>query len=697
MLEFVLNRLTDPVLLFMDGLDEYGGDKPELLDLIDTLITAGMRICLASRDETPFSIRIAQVASFRTDQINRLGIEHYACHFLNTCLKPATDQKVKTIQSQSKSIAEKSSGVFLWARFAVFTLIEAENSGLDELEQERRLAEIPPKLQEVYARIFKSKTPIDKKKCGILLLLITAARRDLLLSELFEAFYLTGLQERASDEIVNNQDLERFEKFILNLGGGVIELCPFSPDLEDVDVFYTKPSNLAKELSYDFVKIIHRTVLTYLEQEGWSTMLGDDKEKIFKDLVWLRVCGAFFKGPRLNWARPERFRIYDFDGAGELPGTWLLGSGPQRSLEFAQAPLDDYAGRFLPFHAFSYEAESDESSWPLIHEAMNQSTTSFHDILWTSHPDTRCCSFGYAPWALTSGLQLAIAHALINYVKEHLSRHPEDPNLTNRFDQSTLCYRHSKPWVRYREIKDCTYSQIEDRIAIEAEEYDKDRLDLLQTAVLYSCISWEHSAERSALVELLAPISPPLQDQDMLYAIQNAPARDVKALSTHFPRGDFELKSVFVDHRFRRDDEDIPSELNVFGPLWAVGCRQTADEDTEQVLDFFLNRGADINGICGPYGTSCHAAILHWFNHSSTYNDLQSLLLLLESRGADLNRQGSHGNVLEFAWTLAQSQKRGWDLIKFLIRKGVKTGSEDSSGKFPSIEEMSACFGESSA
>ncbi len=101
-----------------------------------------------------------------------------------------------------------------------------------------------------------------------------------------------------------------------------------------------------------------------------------------------------------------------------------------------------------------------------------------------------------------------------------------------------------------------------------------------------------------------------------------------------------------------------------FGPLWIISRRcdrclhlMHATSTTEarqyflrhgngaaELIDIFLKRGEDINGICGPYGTAAHSVV----TSDLVRGPLMQRLQILKDRGGDLSINGPFGDILEF-------------------------------------------------
>jgi hypothetical protein len=234
---------------------------------------------------------------------------------------------------------------------------------------------------------------------------------------------------------------------------------------------------------------------------------------------------------------------------------------------------------------------------------------------------------------------------------------------------------------------------------------------LLATATYISTFM-PYMPECSRLVCLLAgsPLSPRLDDSDMLVAIEHLTKTEITALLVKFPSGQLKLRPSLLGHgsTFRglyvtsRGEHDTDF---AYGPLWAVGRRCKDEglkyfpdpEGTLGILDLFLERREDINSRCGPYGTFLHA-VVHYF-YDCDYSDYDAFKTRVKAffgefvaRDADLKTTGPYGNVLEYTWKQAHIdfQRRHGFFIKLLVGLEVQNSVRDPNGQIPSREGMLA-------
>jgi hypothetical protein len=295
-LKFVLRKNTKPLLIFIDGLDEYQGHKSEVVNLVNDILQFDVRICLSSRNEPPFSVAYRDLPhKLFMDRVNRLGIEAHARGRFETTLRPTLYHEKLDIALATGLIAEKSAGVFLWARFAVQEVIDTIcDGGKIELPLQRIIDRMPPELEQVYARIFCSFRSDDSKRtCGLMLQLIDAAQQDLRLPALFEAMLIAGDNFRPFTKTMDLNDLVSFQRHIGFVEAGLVEIIPER---------WVAAEDLGRRLDGRSTRIIHRTVQTYLDKTGWAKLLTEPPTLGSQQKLWIEICTSFLAGKRVKWA-----------------------------------------------------------------------------------------------------------------------------------------------------------------------------------------------------------------------------------------------------------------------------------------------------------------------------------------------------------------------------------------------------------
>lgn len=713
-LEDILSINDHHLLVFVDGLDEYQGHGSDLIRFIRQMEKRkNIKICLSSRPDPPFSIAFRDNKfTFRMDEINRPGITAYARDTLDISLSPSTENYKQVLDRAAEKIAEKSSGMFLWAQFAVFDIIDATGEGrtLNDALISSTLANMPSKLEDVYARIFDARNVQERKTCGVLFQLIHSAKCPLEPSELLQAASYAGLDLLASRGTLTDQELLGFPQYLRALSGGTLDVVTLQEPAIPAgwkswhDEYGTSEGLIA------FVRTIHRTVQTYLDKKGWTKLVGSENDTQSRHQQWLEVLRSFAKdrctvpGPRRSAQLSQHWtaiklgleddlrekRKYRFQGT-ILPAFAKDSDDMQpRNTVSRHKSLHEYMLLFLPHHALDFERESKTSCEPFVDGLFNADFIEDHVSGYAASDAGAECYCGIcheASFLLGGSLHFAIAHGLLHYVKGAVSRNPSLANVEGVVPTSTF---EPASWPR------------------DDSGLPKTTTTPLATALFCCCL--ESTVTRCQIAKFLIPLSPKLHDEDMLFAIQAAPIDIVRRLLAACPLGRLQFKSRWLLHDHRIFHCKISFvEPRTFGPLWAVGMRNNCHE-AELLLETFLERGKDVNADCGPHGTIVQAVVIKYLDQMDLNEtgravkiaDIKRILRMLLNHGADINAPGPAGNVLEYAWKRANNDPwhmlsvgdipHYWALVRLLLELGAVNNTRDPNGLIPGVERMSNFF-----
>ena len=291
-----LEDFPTPLCLFVDGLDEYGGQMYELVRFFVSISErcgpqARHKVCLASRPEGALALGLEACPGFRMQDYNTKGIEGYVRSMLDSRILP----NEKDRRAFSKLVARKAEGIFLWARFAVSEVIRSFSRGenLDELN--RRLDEVPLEMNEIYSNIFGRMSPGDRDDARLMFQLVCSAKR---IPGTLEGLTLLHLKEAVS--VAKNRtldpaherrpsELHRFRRALRAKSGGLLEEVSIetsgtsSASEDTIKSDRDDPGRLS-------VRLIHRTVKSYLDQKGWLLELQIDNDSFSPHALWLNIC-----------------------------------------------------------------------------------------------------------------------------------------------------------------------------------------------------------------------------------------------------------------------------------------------------------------------------------------------------------------------------------------------------------------------
>ncbi|KAK0622547.1 hypothetical protein B0T14DRAFT_451650 [Immersiella caudata] len=150
------------ICLFIDGLDEFDGDLTVLISTIYKVSKmSNMKVCVSSRPWEEFEQAFGEKPSLRVQDLTLPDIQRYVKdHFnRNTGFKRLQDREPDFAGSLLNEIVEKSAGVFLWVKLVVTTLLAGLSNDDRVSDLKRRLDNLPPELERIYANILGNIDP----------------------------------------------------------------------------------------------------------------------------------------------------------------------------------------------------------------------------------------------------------------------------------------------------------------------------------------------------------------------------------------------------------------------------------------------------------------------------------------------------------------------------------------------------------
>ena len=143
---------------FIDGLDEFSGNKTELIDFIHEILGKDVKFCVSSRPWTVFEDAFKQSSSLRLNQVTQEDIKTYV---ESKFAANAGFQVFCTLDRQSADrllfdIAGKSAGIFLWVVLVVQSLLSGLTDGEKLTDLQKRLEALPPRLEDLFWKMLKS-------------------------------------------------------------------------------------------------------------------------------------------------------------------------------------------------------------------------------------------------------------------------------------------------------------------------------------------------------------------------------------------------------------------------------------------------------------------------------------------------------------------------------------------------------------
>lgn len=175
-----IEKLPSKLCLFVDGLDEFEGDRQELIDIIKaTASSHDIKFCVSSRPWQMFEKAFGTNSwKLSVHELTRLDIQMYAQDKLSTNSRYQELRKDAPDDAHSllKEITEAADSVFFWVYLVTRELLE----GLEEcdeniIELRSRLTTIPSDLDAYFTRMLLAIDPEYHKETSIIFAMLICA------------------------------------------------------------------------------------------------------------------------------------------------------------------------------------------------------------------------------------------------------------------------------------------------------------------------------------------------------------------------------------------------------------------------------------------------------------------------------------------------------------------------------------------
>jgi hypothetical protein len=151
------------VALFVDGLDEFEGDLEPLISTMRDVVShsSSVKLCTASRPWNEFQEAFKDLPSLRLQDLTRFDIQKYVEARFNENQKymALRDRETGLTEHLVSSVVSKASGVFLWVKIVVSSLLAGLSQADRPSDLKRRLDDLPEDLEGLYERILDNIDP----------------------------------------------------------------------------------------------------------------------------------------------------------------------------------------------------------------------------------------------------------------------------------------------------------------------------------------------------------------------------------------------------------------------------------------------------------------------------------------------------------------------------------------------------------
>ena len=320
------------VRIFIDALDEAGeGPAQEVLSYIHELnekilvSEASVSICFSCR-KYPFFPQNGGL-EICVDDENHKDIEAYIFVELRRQIDQETTHQSVSDMLQA-DLAEKASGVFLWAHLMIPIIAKQCNDGehLDSIRQ--KLNQVPSDLSQIYKHVLTNVVDIEKRPRTLhLMQWIFLAKWPLSVTELRHAMASDDNSVRPSQYSIEDSkgfidNDEQMRKLTVSLSGGLAEIKKHDVyrSIEKVSMF--KDIKLPSRVTKYQVQFIHESVNDFLREDQFSCLEVHFRGDVIAHSHY-QLCMSCLNYLKLEEISTERFKYEErFPLVGYVVANW---------------------------------------------------------------------------------------------------------------------------------------------------------------------------------------------------------------------------------------------------------------------------------------------------------------------------------------------------------------------------------------
>lgn len=293
------------ICLLVDGLDEYAGDHSEIAEAFQYSSNfAHTKVCVSSRPLLSFDRAFKDFLGLRLEDLTFDDIQAYVKS------KFQDDERFKELEIEEPGLApnlalqvvKKASGVFLWVKLVVHSLLEGLQNFDRGIDLERRLNELPEDLNNLYWHMLDQVRPAWYLEEGYkLLVLVHTAVMPLTLLQL--AF--VEIEAPAAEVAMANMSIERQNALCKSMAGRIKSRCLGLLEVTDITCMDEK---------YRRVQFLHKSVNDFMETPKMRKKVQDCLSKEEKFIPEIAIIQALSIELRTATSRLRKEQFCEGDG-----------------------------------------------------------------------------------------------------------------------------------------------------------------------------------------------------------------------------------------------------------------------------------------------------------------------------------------------------------------------------------------------
>ncbi|KAL6713126.1 hypothetical protein ACLMJK_009247 [Lecanora helva] len=274
-------KIDIKIFLYIDGVDEFDGDHSDISSFFMSLTTSPtFKVLLSSRPIAACADTFKTCPSLRLQDLTRYDIQKYVEDTLgrHERMDQLLSENPREASHLRKLILSKASGVFLWVRLVVKSLLDGFRNYDRMLDLESRVNEYPAELGSLYLHMFQNLEIRYQSHAAQLLRIMVQS------IAVQDVSPLTVLQMSFADEVSPTQALQAPSRQLTvqerqvrceSIEGRLRSRCWGLLEVVHKESIVAVPEEPDREYYASEVQVLHKSVLDFLaEEEVWTKLLS---------------------------------------------------------------------------------------------------------------------------------------------------------------------------------------------------------------------------------------------------------------------------------------------------------------------------------------------------------------------------------------------------------------------------------------
>lgn len=270
------NDISLRLVIFVDGLDELRGDLDVVVDVLKLAAQSShVKLCLASRPWVIFEDAFEGCLDLKLHHLTQNDIRSYVQDKLNNNLlvRRSTEEQPSETEDLVGEVVERASGVFLWVKIVVRSLLESLRNRDTASDLRERLKLLPIDIEDLYDNMLKQVDSFYHPQASRLLQIVLKAEGSL---SAIQLLFADENLDQAIKAPVNRMSKIQTTNAVSGLKRWLSSRCAGLLEIEDSvkweQMVYIRPGDtrdderepeVAKVAKVNFM---HRTVTDYLNR-----------------------------------------------------------------------------------------------------------------------------------------------------------------------------------------------------------------------------------------------------------------------------------------------------------------------------------------------------------------------------------------------------------------------------------------------